>query len=188
MRIILIGPPGAGKGTQAQFLVKDWPIPHLSTGDMLRDAVQNHTPEGIRAMEYMDRGNLVPDEIILAMIARRLMEPDCSRGCLLDGFPRTLPQAESLDKLLAAQNIPLNGVFELNVDDESLVRRLAGRGRADDRPEVVRERLTTYHSTTEPLLDYYRERGLLQSVDGIGTPEEVYERVRRGAERMSRGK
>ncbi len=177
MRIVLIGPPGAGKGTQAQLLVRDLPVPHLSTGDMLREAVKRHTPEGMRALEYMDRGNLVPDDLILALIARRLAEPDCSVGCLLDGFPRTLPQAEALDKLLDTQRIPLNGVIALVVDDEILVDRLAGRGREDDRPDVVRQRLVTYHSATEPILDYYRARGVLESIDGLGAPEEVHDRV-----------
>src|SRR5437588_8429339 len=140
MRLIFIGPPGAGKGTQSQRLIDTLQVPHLSTGDMLRDAVQNQTPEGRRAIEYMDRGKLVPDEIILAMVGRRIAEADCARGYLLDGFPRTLAQAETLDSLLTRENIPLDAVLELRVDEESLIRRLAGRGRADDRPEVIRER------------------------------------------------
>jgi adenylate kinase len=125
----------------------------------------------------MDRGSLVPDEIILAMVARRLNQPDCAPGCLLDGFPRSLAQAEALDALLARENLPLDAVLELKVDDQSLVWRLAGRGRADDRPEVIRERLETYRRQTEPLIDYYGRKGLLRSVDGEGTPEDVFQRI-----------
>ncbi|HEV3416937.1 MAG TPA: adenylate kinase [Pirellulales bacterium] len=177
MRIIFIGPPGAGKGTQSERLVEKLSIAHLSTGDMLRDAVQRRTPEGLQAAVYMDRGSLVPDEIILAMVARRLNQPDCAPGCLLDGFPRSLAQAEALDALLARENLPLDAVLELKVDDQSLVWRLAGRGRADDRPEVIRERLETYRRQTEPLIDYYGRKGLLRSVDGEGTPEDVFQRI-----------
>jgi adenylate kinase len=184
MRIILVGPPGAGKGTQAARLTGRLPVPHLSTGEMLRDAVQQHTPEGVRAIEFMDTGRLVPDEIILAMIARRLAQADCAEGCLLDGFPRTLSQARALDAMLAEQNTPLDGVIELAADDETLVLRLAGRGRADDKPEVVRQRLAVYHTQTAPLLDYYRDQGLLESVDGIGTPGEVYARVQTAVDRL----
>ncbi len=184
MRIILVGPPGAGKGTQSQQLTRRLPVPHLSTGDMLRDAVQHQTPEGIRAIEYMDRGSLVPDDIILAMIARRLSEPDCAAGCLLDGFPRTLAQAQTLDRMLAEKGIPLDGVIELAADDESLVKRLAGRGRADDRADIVRQRLAVYHGQTEPLLGYYRDQGLLETVDGLGTPDEVYARVQLAIDRF----
>jgi adenylate kinase len=177
MRLIFIGPPGAGKGTQSQRLIDKLHVPHLSTGDMLRDAVKNQTPEGQRAIEFMDRGKLVPDDIILAMVARRIAEADCAKGCLLDGFPRTLAQAEALDSLLAKQNIPLDAVVELRVDEDALALRLSERGRTDDRPEVIRERLDTYRRQTEPLVEYYRQKGLLRSVDGDGTPDEVAERI-----------
>jgi adenylate kinase len=177
MRLIFIGPPGAGKGTQSQRLIDKLQVPHLSTGDMLRDAVQKQTPEGRRAIEFMDRGKLVPDDIILAMVARRIAEADCAKGCLLDGFPRTLAQAEALDSLLARQKIPLDAVVELRVDEDALVRRLSERGRADDRPEVIRERLDTYRRQTEPLVEYYRQKGLLRSVNGDGTPDDVAERI-----------
>jgi adenylate kinase len=177
MRLIFIGPPGAGKGTQSQRLIDKLQVPHLSTGDMLRDAVQKQTPEGRRAIEFMDRGKLVPDDIILAMVARRIAEADCAKGCLLDGFPRTLAQAEALDSLLARQKIPLDAVVELRVDEDALARRLSERGRADDRPEVIRERLDTYRRQTEPLVEYYRQKGLLRSVNGDGTPDDVAERI-----------
>jgi adenylate kinase len=177
MRLIFIGPPGAGKGTQSQRLIDKLQVPHLSTGDMLRDAVQKQTPEGRRAIEFMDRGKLVPDDIILAMVARRIAEADCAKGCLLDGFPRTLAQAEALDSLLARQKIPLDAVVELRVDEDALVRRLSERGRADDRPEVIRERLDTYRRQTEPLVEYFRQKGLLRSVNGDGTPDDVAERI-----------
>jgi adenylate kinase len=177
MRLIFIGPPGAGKGTQAERLIQRLGVPHLSTGDMLREAVQKQTPEGRAAAEYMNRGALVPDDIILAMVARRIAEPDCASGCLFDGFPRTLPQAEALDALLARQKMPLDGVLELRANEDSVVHRLSGRGRTDDRPEVIRERLEAYRRQTEPLIEHYRAQGLLRSVDGEGTPDEVADRI-----------
>ena len=177
MRLIFIGPPGAGKGTQASRLIERLGIPHLSTGDMLREAAEKQTPEGRAAAEYMNRGALVPDDIILAMVARRIAEPDCAKGCLFDGFPRTVPQAQALDALLARQKMPLDAVLELKANEESVVRRLSGRGRSDDRPEVIRERLEAYRRQTEPLIEHYRQQGLLRSVDGEGTPDEVADRI-----------
>ncbi len=177
MRIIFIGPPGAGKGTQAERLLEYLKVPHLSTGDMLREAVRKKTPEGLSAQEYMNRGDLVPDSVILALVGRRLSEPDCVAGCLLDGFPRTVAQAESLGELLAASKQPLDGVIELRVDEEALVERLAQRGRADDQPDVIRQRLVAYHKQTEPLLSFYRHLGLLHSIDGAGSPEQVFARI-----------
>jgi len=177
MRIIFIGPPGAGKGTQAERLLEYLKVPHLSTGDMLREAVARKTPEGLSAQEYMNRGDLVPDSVILSLVGRRLSEPDCAAGCLLDGFPRTVAQAESLGELLAASNQPLDGVMELRVDEEDLIQRLAQRGRADDQPDVIRQRLVAYHKQTEPLLSFYRHLGLLHSIDGAGSPDQVFARI-----------
>jgi len=187
MRLIFIGPPGAGKGTQAERVLAYLKIAHLSTGDMLREAVQKQTPEGLSAKQYMDRGDLVPDEVVVAIVARRLSEPDCAAGCLLDGFPRTVAQAESLDKMLAGSGQPLDGVIELRVDEEALVKRLASRGRADDQPDVIRQRLVAYRKQTEPLLDFYRQQGLLHSVDGLGTPDEVFARIRSVLDHLQRG-
>ena len=178
MRIVFIGPPGAGKGTQAQKIVERYMIAHLSTGDMLRAARDAKTPLGLKADEYMSRGELVPDNIIIDLIRERLQSPDCPRGYLLDGFPRTIAQAEALDAMLASQNTPLDVVLELQVPEEELFRRLAGRGRADDKPEVIRQRLVAYRTQTEPLLDYYRRKNLLRSVDGVGTVDEIFDRIR----------
>ncbi len=177
MRIVFIGPPGAGKGTQAERIIEKYRIAHLSTGDMLRAARDAKTPVGVEAETYMAAGELVPDAIIIAIIAERLEQPDCQYGYLLDGFPRTLPQAEALDAMLAAKGTALDVVLELNVPEEELFQRLAGRGRADDQPDVIRQRLVAYREQTEPLLQYYRQQGLLKSVDGIGTVEEIFHRV-----------
>ena len=178
MRIVFIGPPGAGKGTQAQKIVERYMIAHLSTGDMLRAARDAKTPLGLKADEFMSRGELVPDDIIIDLIRERLQSLDCRRGYLLDGFPRTIAQAEALDAMLASQNTPLDVVLELQVPEDELFRRLAGRGRADDKPEVIRQRLVAYRTQTEPLLDYYRRKNLLRSVDGVGTVDEIFERIR----------
>ena len=178
MRIVFIGPPGAGKGTQAERLVARYEMAHLSTGDMLRAARDAQTEVGRKADRYMSKGELVPDEIILEIIAERLAEPDCHAGYLLDGFPRTIAQAEALDRMLAERNTPLDVVLELQVPEEELFQRLAGRGRADDKPEVIRQRLVAYRQQTEPLLDYYGKAGLLTSVDGLGSVDEIFDRIK----------
>lgn len=178
MRIVFIGPPGAGKGTQAERLVKTYTLAHLSTGDMLRAARDAHTELGQKAEQYMSTGALVPDDIIIGLIGERLEQPDCAGGYLLDGFPRTIAQAEALDRLLAAKRTPLDVVLELRVPEDELFRRLAGRGRADDNPEVIRQRLVAYRNQTAPLLDYYRQRGGLKSIDGLGTIDEIFARAR----------
>jgi adenylate kinase len=178
MRMVFIGPPGAGKGTQAQRLVETYRMAHLSTGDMLRAARDAKTEVGVKADQFMSAGALVPDDIIVAIIAERLRQPDCRKGYLLDGFPRTIAQAEALDKMLAEQGTPLDVVLELRVPEEELFRRLAGRGRADDTPDVIRQRLVAYRKQTEPLLDYYGRRGLLKNIDGLGTVDDIFCRAK----------
>jgi adenylate kinase len=178
MRMVFIGPPGAGKGTQAERLIKTYNLAHLSTGDMLRAARDAKTEVGRKAEVFMSAGQLVPDEIILGIIGERLLQADCKKGYLLDGFPRTIAQAEGLDCMLQKQGTPLDVVVELRVPEDELFRRLAGRGRADDKPEVIRQRLVAYRQQTEPLLAYYTQRGLLKSIDGLGTVDEIFDRTR----------
>ena len=187
MRMVFIGPPGAGKGTQAQRLVETFAMAHLSTGDMLRAARDARTEVGLKADKFMSAGALVPDNIIVAIIAQRLDQPDCRKGYLLDGFPRTIAQAEALDQMLSARSTPLDVVLELQVPEEELFRRLAGRGRSDNSPEVIRQRLVTYSKQTEPLLDYYGRRGLLKSIDGLGSVEDIFDRARTALEGLGVG-
>jgi adenylate kinase len=177
MRLVFIGPPGAGKGTQAERIIKRYKPAHLSTGDMLRAARDAKTEIGIKADKYMSSGALVPDDIIIDIISERLKQADCEKGYLLDGFPRTIAQAEALDVMLAKKGTPLDVVLELKVPEEELFKRLAGRGRADDTPDVIRQRLVAYSKQTEPLLAYYAKQGLLKSIDGLGTVEEIFDRA-----------
>ena len=177
MRLILLGPPGAGKGTQAERMVEKYGIPQLSTGDMLRAAVAAKTPVGLTAQPIMESGGLVPDEIVVAIIADRLEEGDAHKGFILDGFPRTVGQAEALGEMLKTKGIALDAVVELTVNEDELVKRMenrvaetkaaGGQVRADDNPEAFRKRLVAYREQTAPLSDYYRSTGELKTVDGM---------------------
>ena len=183
MRLILLGPPGAGKGTQAQQLVEKHGIVQLSTGDMLRAAVKAGTVVGLRAKDIMARGELVPDEVVVAIVSDRISEPDARQGFILDGFPRTVPQAVALEKMLKEKGLKLDGVVELKVDSDILRRRIESRIaqaiargealRSDDDPEVLKRRVEAYREQTAPLVDYYRWQGSLKSVDGMKSIEEV---------------
>jgi adenylate kinase len=178
MRIVFLGPPGSGKGTQAQRLKDYLGVSHLSTGEMLRSATRAGTALGVRADHFMREGQLVPDDVVVGIVVDRLEQPDCARGCLFDGFPRTLPQAKALDETLKAHNMPLDLVLALDVPEEKLVERLLARGRMDDKRDTIHERFRQYTRLTEPLLEYYRERGILRPIEGAGTPDEVFARIK----------
>jgi len=181
MRIVLLGPPGAGKGTQAARVACRFGCPHIATGDIFRANVAEGTDLGRAAQEYMDRGDLVPDELVIAMVMERLAEDDCAAGFVLDGFPRTVNQAEALDRRLGDLGVPLHAVLCFEADEEELLRRLAGRAaaqhRADDAEQTIRHRLEVFAIKTRPLIDYYAHRGLLVTVDAIGPIEVVTKRI-----------
>ncbi len=177
--LILLGPPGAGKGTQAARLATELGLPHVSTGDLFRENKERGTELGRRAQQYMDKGDLVPDDIVLEMLFDRVARKDCARGYILDGFPRTLAQAQAWEKR-AAQGTQVQ-VVNLVVPDAVLVKRSAGRGRTDDDPQVFARRLAVYRKLTLPLEAHFRERGLLNDVDGDKTPDEVFEKLKSAA-------
>lgn len=183
MRLILLGPPGAGKGTQAKLITERYGIPQLSTGDMLRGAVAAATPIGLKAKAVMEAGELVSDEIVNAIVAERIDQDDCAKGFILDGYPRTLQQADAVEEMLSARSLKLDAVVELVVDDKALVGRIVNRAaeakaagqpvRKDDTPEVFEERLREYYKKTAPLTGYYFAKRTLKTVEGMGTIEEV---------------
>ena len=181
MRIVFFGPPGSGKGTQAKLLAKRLDVPAISTGDMLREAVRRETALGRRAKAIMEAGELVPDDVVIGLIRERMAAPDAAAGFLLDGFPRTIAQAEALDRLLGDAGAPLDLVVNLEVAEKALLDRLLGRaveeGRSDDRPETIRERLRVYAEKTAPLVAFYENSGLLTHVDGLGSVEDVSGRI-----------
>lgn len=181
VRMLLVGPPGAGKGTQAVLLAETFGIPAISTGDIFRANVRDETPLGVEAKSYMDRGAYVPNELTNALVADRLTHDDCAPGFLLDGYPRTLDQVDALDAMLAAHGQKLDIVVELVADPEIVIERIRLRaidqGRADDTDEVVRARLDVYAAETAPLIDIYKRREILVSVDGIGDVAEVTHRI-----------
>lgn len=208
MRLVLLGAPGAGKGTQAKMLIDKYSIPQISTGDILRKAVADGTPLGKEAKSYMDSGGLVPDSVVIGLVKERLAQDDCKNGYILDGFPRTTPQAEELDKVLADMGSPLDTALSVDVDTDILMKRLTGRRtckncqqmynvhftpskeegkcdkcggelmqRDDDKEETIKNRLTVYEKSTAPLIDYYGKKNILKSVDGMGSVDEIFNKV-----------
>jgi len=209
MHLIILGPPGAGKGTQAEKIAKRYKLVHISTGDILREAVKEETPMGLKAKEYMDKGLLVPDEVVIGIIRDQMLKPDCEKNALLDGFPRNLEQAIKLDEIFDELKLKLDAVLNIDVPEEELVNRLTGRRvcqkcsttyhlknnppkvrnicdhcggelyqRSDDTITTVKERLEVYRKQTEPLIDYYKQKGILNNVDGSKSIDEVYSEIK----------
>ena len=179
MRIILFGPPGAGKGTQAKRIQKAYDIPQLSTGEIFRHHIKNDTPLGHKAKEYIDRGNLVPDEIVLHIVEETIQEEKYRHGYILDGFPRTVNQAQEFDELLSQRGQSIDACIGLEVSKEELIKRLTtrGEGRSDDDPEKIKVRLQVYHDETAPVMHHYAEKGLYHEIDGTGSIDDITERI-----------
>jgi len=196
MRLVMLGPPGAGKGTQATKIATRLGIPQLSTGDMLREAVASRSTSGLRAKRIMDRGELVPDDVVVSVVINRIDHSDAANGFILDGFPRTVTQAEALDQELATRGIKLDAVLELEVDEDALLDRITGRAeqaanngeriRTDDNAEVFKARLDVYRAQTAPVTEYYRSQGLLNTVDGLQSIDVVTEELAAALAKMSR--
>ncbi len=208
MNIVLLGPPGAGKGTQAKKIQEYYCLPHISTGDMLRENINNNTSLGVKAKSYMSRGELVPDELLITIIKDRLSKKDCSAGFLLDGYPRTIPQADALQMILTESSRKLDAVLNISVNDEELIKRLSGRRmcacgasyhmvfnppkddeicdlckrklyqRDDDKPDAIRNRLIVYKNQTQPLIEYYSKKGILRTVDGGRDISGIFEDIK----------
>lgn len=176
--LILFGPPGAGKGTQAVSLAESFNIPHISTGDLFRAAISGQTPLGLKVQSYLDQGQLVPDQVVIDMVRERLAQSDTTKGWLLDGFPRTIPQAQTLDQLLQEMNQHCDRVINLQVPEQTLITRMLSRGRKDDTEAVIQDRLQVYHRETAPILDFYRDRNYLVDIDGDTTVDVVTERIK----------
>ena len=175
MKLVLLGPPGAGKGTQAERICASRSLIHVSTGDLLREAVKAGTELGVEAKGYMDRGELVPDELVLSLLEERIGREDAAAGYLLDGFPRNTAQAEALEARIGKDGV--DAVVHMRLDDDEIVRRLLARGRADDSEPVIRNRLKVYADETAPLIRFFEERGMLTTVDALGTMDEVFARI-----------
>ncbi len=179
--IIFMGPPGAGKGTQAKLICDKFQIPQISTGEILRNSIKEGTELGKQAKQYIDKGELVPDSVVIGIVEERIKHDDCKNGFLLDGFPRTIKQAEELEKMLSNLNKKIDSVINLDVPEEELVKRLLNRAilenRTDDTEPVIRNRMKTYFEQTYPLIEYYKNKGMLKNINGIGTVEEIFTRI-----------
>jgi adenylate kinase len=182
MRLLIFGPPGAGKGTQAQFISKRYNIPHISTGDLFRENFRNNTPLGVEAKKYADAGELVPDTITNAMVRERLLKNDTAEGFLLDGFPRTPAQAEALEEMLP-EGTALDAVLNMIVPDDEIIERLSKRGRSDDAEITIRNRLRIYWKTTEPIAEHYRAKGILSDIQGVGHIDDIRNIIIRAIEK-----
>lgn len=185
MWIVFLGPPGAGKGTQSQRLADQLGVLHLSTGEMLREARERRTDLGLLVADYLDNGQLVPDKVVLDIVADKTSGPECQTGCLFDGFPRTLAQAEELDRLLAKRGTPLDLVIELAIEQGQLLTRLLKRGRGDDNMATIQQRLQSYENETAPLVKYYSERKLLHTIDASGEMDDVFAALVAAVDRVS---
>ena len=179
LNIIFIGAPGVGKGTQSALIEKDYSIAHIATGDMLRENISNGTELGKTAKSYMDKGQLVPDSLVIDMLTDRIKKDDCKNGFMLDGFPRTMEQAKELSKIFYSLNYKISAVIDIYASEEIIIERLLKRGRADDNEETIKNRLKVFESQSKPVLDYYNDKAKIIKIESVGTPEEVYARIKK---------